>query len=505
MHGGRIIAELCWIFIRPGKTCYELPVRGRMRQGETMQQRLTEWPIRRLAAALRDGQAKAEELIEAAIARHARYGETLHAYKHWDPERARAEARAVDALLAAGHDAGPLMGLPISIKDIYGVAGMPTFAGTPRELPAKWRQEGPVVRALRRQLAVVTGKTHTVELAFGGVGTNPHWGAVRNPWDAAAHRVCGGSSAGAGVSLAEGSAVLAMGSDTGGSVRIPASVTGTVGLKLTIGRWSARGIVPLSSTFDTPGPLTRTVEDSIVAFAVIDPAHDDAEALFARLDDLTPADLRLAICDEHFWDDCAPGIAEGVKAAVDELTAKGARLRRLSLPEAGDARERFLRAGLFGVEGLSFLEAEYPDRKETLDPNVWVRLEYAQTVSGVQYFSEMRKVRELATAADRRLRDVDVLVTPTVPITPPTVDEVASAEGYASANGLMTHNSQPINLLGLCAITLPVALDEAGLPVGMQLVARAGEEERLLAVALACEKTLGNARERLGRPPLTAA
>jgi aspartyl-tRNA(Asn)/glutamyl-tRNA(Gln) amidotransferase subunit A len=470
---------------------------------------MTETPddrsIRRLATALRDGQTTAAALLEAAVARHARLGDTLNAYKHWDPERALAEARAVDALLAAGHDAGPLMGLPVSIKDIYGVAGMPTFAGGPREMPAKWRREGPVVRALRRGLAVVTGKTHTVELAFGAVGTNPHWGTVRNPWDGGAHRVCGGSSAGAGVSLHEGSAVLAMGSDTGGSVRIPAGVTGTVGLKLTIDRWSADGIVPLSRTFDTPGPLTRTVEDAIVAFAVIDPAHNDAEALFAVLDGLAPGDLRLAISDEHFWDDCAPGVAEGVKAALDELTAKGARLQRLSLPEAGDARARFLRAGLFGVEGLSFLEEEYLDRMETLDPNVRVRMEHARNTSAVSYFTEMRQLRALAAAADRRLRDVDALVTPTVAIPAPTLDEVATAEGYARANGLMTRNSQPINLLGLCAITLPVALDRAGMPVGMQLVARAGQEERLLAVALACEKTLGTARDRLGTPPLSAA
>ena len=465
-------------------------------------------PIRRIAAALRRGEAKAEGILDQALARHQRFGASLDAYKHWDPEPARDQARAADAALAAGHDAGPLMGLPVSIKDIYGVAGMPTFAGMAQELPPEWRREGPVVKAIRRQLAVVTGKTHSVELAFGGVGTNPHWGPPRNPWDAAAHRVCGGSSAGAGVSLAEGSAVVAMGSDTGGSVRIPASVTGAVGLKITIGRWSADGIVPLSSSFDTPGPLARSVEDAIVAFAAIDPAHGDlepdGEALMRRCDAVAPADIRLGICEEHFWDDCAPGIAEGVKAAIDELTASGARLDRLSLPEAGLARERFLRSSLFGVEGLSFLEQAYPDRIESIDPNVRARFEAAREVSALAYFTGMRKVEELAATADERFARVDVLVTPTVPITPPTLDEVASADGYARANGMMTRNSQPINLLALCAITMPVALDRAGMPVGMQLVARGGQEERLLAVALACEKLLGSAADRLGTPPLCA-
>lgn len=463
---------------------------------------LLELSIRGLGAALRAGQAKAEDLFEAVCERYRRLGELLHAYKHWDPERGRLQARAADAAMAAGRDAGPMMGLPVSVKDIYGVQGMPTCAGTPKELPSEWRSEGPVVAALRAQLAVVTGKTHTVELAFGGVGTIAHWGAPRNPWDAGAHRACGGSSAGAGVSLAQGSAVVALGTDTGGSVRIPASVTGAVGLKTSIGRWSTRGIVPLSSTFDTPGPLTRTVEDAIVAFAAIDPAHDDAEALFRHCDSVAPGDVRLGLCDEHFWNRCAPGVAESVKAAVDQLTAAGARLERLPLPEVNQATERHRRSAFFGVEGLSFLEDNYPELIETVDPNVRVRLEAARPVPATAFFTDLRKVADLAVAADERLRQVDVLVTPTVPIPAPKVDEVATADDYARANGLMTQNTHPINLLALCAITIPVALDTVGMPVGMQLVARHGHEERLLAVALACEKLLGTARERLGTPPL---
>jgi Asp-tRNA(Asn)/Glu-tRNA(Gln) amidotransferase A subunit family amidase len=172
-----------------------------------MPDKLLDQSIRVLAADLRDGSVTAEALIEAAIARHDQRGEVLQAYKHWDPDRARREARAVDTLIGVGHDAGPLMGLPLSIKDIYGVAGMPICAGTPKELPETWRKEGPVVGALRRGLGIVMGKSHTVELAFGGVGATLHWPAPRNPWDGEAHRVCGGSSAGAGVSLAEGSAV----------------------------------------------------------------------------------------------------------------------------------------------------------------------------------------------------------------------------------------------------------------------------------------------------------
>ena len=222
-------------------------------------------PIRAIAAAVRGGSATFEKVVSDAVECHGRHDDSLGAYKHWNEDRALAEARAADAVLRAGRDAGAVMGLPISIKDIYGVHDMPTFAGTPKEMPQIWRTEGPVVGALRRCLAIPMGKTHTVEFAFGAVGATGNWPSPRNPWDAGDHRACGGSSAGAGVSLAEGSAVIALGTDTGGSVRIPASVTGQVGLKTTIGRWSTAGIVPLSSSFDTPGTLTRTVEDAITA------------------------------------------------------------------------------------------------------------------------------------------------------------------------------------------------------------------------------------------------
>jgi aspartyl-tRNA(Asn)/glutamyl-tRNA(Gln) amidotransferase subunit A len=459
-------------------------------------------PIREIAARLRAGTITIEQMIETAIARHARFDEALGAYKHWDGDGARRAAAAAAAALEAGYDLGPLMGLPVSFKDIFGVASMPSFAGTPNELPHRWRREGPVVAAMRRQLAVITGKTHSVEFAFGGVGATAHWPSPRNPWDGDAPRAAGGSSVGAGVSVAEGSALVAFGTDTGGSVRIPASVTGQVGLKTTIGRWSTAGIVPLSASYDTPGLFTRDVEDAILAFAAVDPAHDDEAALLARLDGLAAGDLRLAICDEHFWDDCAPGIAEGVKAALDELTAAGARLATIALPEAAEARARFLNGGLFGVEGLSVLEEHLPQWIATLDPNIGARFEAARMVSAVTYFTEQRKLGELARAVDDRLGQYDALVAPTVPITPPTLAEMADEKAYGHANMMMTRNTQPVNLLGLCAVTIPVALDAAAMPVGMQLIARAGAEERLLATALACEKTLGTARRRLGVPPL---
>src|SRR6478736_1032640 len=183
-------------------------------------------PIAEIAVLLGEGKLKARALAEEAIANHERFGSKLMAYSQWAPEHARKCADAADAAFAVGSRAGSLQGIPASIKDLFAVAGFPTYAGSPKRLPAKFEVEGPVVASVRRQLATVMGKTHMVEFAFGGTGQNAHYGSPHNPWDATAHRSPGGSSSGAGVSLCEGSALLAFGSDTAASVRsIPISAT----------------------------------------------------------------------------------------------------------------------------------------------------------------------------------------------------------------------------------------------------------------------------------------
>jgi len=176
-------------------------------------------PLDDLITAFRAGALSPIDLYEEARARHGGAGAQLNAYRVWDETHSRAQAVDADATFRAGDIIGPLQGIPISVKDLFGVSTLDTFAGSPRALPEKWNSEGPVIKALRNQGAVLTGKTHMVEFAFGGLGTNVHWPVPRNPWDANAHRVCGGSSSGAGVSLMEGSALVALGTYTAGSVR----------------------------------------------------------------------------------------------------------------------------------------------------------------------------------------------------------------------------------------------------------------------------------------------
>ncbi len=224
-------------------------------------------PALALYRGLRDGSVRAADLFAEACERHARHGDALNAYKLWLGEAGRAQAQAADAAFGVGSDLGPAQGLPLSVKDVFGIRGTPTFCGTARQLPDKYEAEGPVVTGLRRQLSVFSGKSHTVPFAFGVLGVNRHWGAPRNPWDASTHRLSGGSSSGAGVSLWEGSCVWAIGTDAGGSVRAPASFTGTVGLRTSIGRWPSGGEPPLSPTLDTTKLENEILKKATAYFA----------------------------------------------------------------------------------------------------------------------------------------------------------------------------------------------------------------------------------------------
>src|SRR5262245_57600118 len=266
-----------------------------------------------ISARLANGQLRARELIEEA---QARLDPSLNAYKTWAPEFGLRQADAADTAFATGNRLGALQGIPVSVKDIYGVEGLPVFAGSPRELPASWRHEGPLVRALRSQSAVIMGKAHTVEFAFGGLGINAHWSTPWNPQDRKVHRSPGGSSSGAGVTLGEGSALIALATDTAGSVRIPASMTGNAGIKTTKGRWSTDGVVPLSPTFDTTGLLARSAADLAFAFQQFD------TEIVPALGDL--AGIRLGRAGTFFWDSASPGVTERVDEALLLAEADGA-------------------------------------------------------------------------------------------------------------------------------------------------------------------------------------
>lgn len=463
---------------------------------------LAETPAPLLWEALRSGAASPLALWREAAERHARFGETLNAYKLWLGEAAEAQARAAEAAFAVGADLGPMQGLPISIKDVYGVNGTPTFAGSPRRLPPHYEVEGGMVSTLRRQLAVFPGKSHTVPFAFGGIGTNPHWGAPWNPWDATHHRGCGGSTSGAGGSLWGGTALVSLGSDAGGSIRMPASLTGVVGFKTSIGRWPGDGAPPLSPSLDTPGVLALSMGAAALGFAAIDPARHDWRSLWAQLDARPLQGLRIGVADRYFFEDCGPGIAEAVEAVLKELEAKGAILVPVPMPEVQEA-VAYMANGSVGVpEGFGLVSTEFKDWIPDLDANVWARLKNYGDVSAAEYLARQRLRPGMSARAHARFAGIDVLATPTTAATAPRLDQVEDREAFRLTTLRIGRNVSCFNVWDMCALSLPVALDGDRLPIGLQLVGRRREEEALLAAGLAVEKALGTATQRLGRPPV---
>lgn len=455
-----------------------------------------------LISALESGRLRARELAETIIAYQQASCETLNSYRVWDADFVQRQAVAADAAWAAGSRLGPLQGIPVSAKDHFGVRELPVYAGTVRELPAAWRREGPVVTALRRQLAIISGKTHAVELAFGGIGLNNHSGTPRNPWDGTAHRVPGGSSSGAGVSLWAGTAWLALGTDTAGSVRIPASVTGCVGLKTSFGRWSTDGIVPLSTSLDTAGLLGRSVADVAYGFAALDTACHNPTALLLQKQQRDANGLRIGIAGDELWRECDESIASVVRDALDEAAACGARLIDSPLPEAKDAQQLLRVGSIVSAECDAFVERELPEWRPLLDPIITSRIADGDTLSARDYLLRRERLARLSRQAAQRFGDVDVIAAPTVPIQPPRIADVTAVSDYRARNMAILSNTCSANYLGLCAITMPAGLDSSGLPVGLMLLAPHGAEERLLTVALRLESVLGTALARLGRPPL---
>ncbi|MCE2422403.1 MAG: amidase [Gemmatimonadetes bacterium] len=473
-------------------------------------------PIRATAAAVRRGEVSARVLVEEAGSRHA--ASDLGAFVLFDAAGAMDQAAAVDRAVERGEDPGPLAGLTVSVKDVYGVEGLPIQAGTRRRLSERWQAEGFLVGAMRSLGAVLVGKTHTVELAFGGVGINHNTGTPVNPWDASDHRVPGGSSAGAGVSLLEGSAAVALGSDTGGSVRIPASATGTVGMRHTTGRWPTTGVFPLSTTLDTVGFLARTASDMRYVFQAVDALPEVGMGLGGARPGAKPdpaaapsvRGLRIGVpkCAdgepaEGLWERSELDVAAVVWEALSELETVGAELISFEAPELVEAGVQYLSGSVVQPELGEALDRYLPGWADFLDPTVRNRLRSVRDVPAVEYLGLLRNRHRLSRALHARMDQagLDCLATPTLPITVPRVADLEDLAEYGSANRLMLSNTCPASMLDMCAVSLPAGLDPSLMPVGLQLIARTGADCWLVDVAVAVESVLGTGLQRLGTPP----
>jgi aspartyl-tRNA(Asn)/glutamyl-tRNA(Gln) amidotransferase subunit A len=277
-------------------------------------------------------------------------------------------------------------------------------------------------------------------------------------------------------------------------------MTGNVGLKTTKGRWSTDLITILSTSFDTPGILAKSVSDISFGFNAIDPLTKASVSSAIETRDVSG--IKLGITRDYFWDRCADDVGETVENAIAELKNAGARTSNIKLPEAGTSVQVWGEGAIVASEGYSFLQTRLPDWIDSLDPNVLSRMEVAKEAKTLDYFSALFKISKLSQSVHAKLETVDALVVPTVPITPPKIEDLVDGEAYKKNNLLALSNTMPGNVLGVCAITIPAGLDKSGMPVGLQLIALPNREEELISLALGIEKILGTPRDRLGTPPL---
>lgn len=426
----------------------------------------------------------ARDRLEACLARIADpAGEGKRAFLRVYREAARASADAADARARVGVSLGPLDGAIVSIKDLFDVAGEPTTAGSivcRDDKPAA--RDAPVVARLRRAGAILIGKTNMTEFAFSGIGMNPHYGTPGNPADRA--RIPGGSSSGAAVSVADGMAEIAIGSDTGGSVRIPAALCGLVGFKPTQNRVPLAGVFPLSHTLDSIGPLGRSVAECAAADAVI------AGAEWGPLERLSLSGLRLALAQPLAETENEPAVAAGFRQSTAALERAGARLSDCALgPLLTAMADANARATFAMAEAFALHRERLNDRGGAFDPIVRKRILRGGDMLAGDYVDLCRRRAELVTAADAVLADIDALILPTLPIVAPRMADLMDEEAFLKANALLLRNPSIGNFFDLCAIALPVR-NAGPLPVSLMLMGRHGTDRRLLRVAAAVEAVL---------------
>jgi aspartyl-tRNA(Asn)/glutamyl-tRNA(Gln) amidotransferase subunit A len=429
-----------------------------------------------LAADLAAGRTSARKLTDEALARiEDPKGEGSRTFVKVYKQQAIAAADASDAQRKAGLVPGPLAGIPVSIKNLCDVAGETTLAGSKAlddAPPAK--RDAPVVARLRAAGAVIVGSTNMSEFAFSGVGFNPHYGTPGNPADRT--RVPGGSSAGAGVSVGDRMAVAALGTDTGGSVRIPAAVCGITGFKPTARRVPIDGVVPLSTSLDSIGPLANSVECCAIVDAVF------AGEPIAIPDAAPLAGLRFGIPKQFMMDELDATVAKAFDRACKALSAKGVTVEQIELPQLDELNTINARGTFAAAEAYAWHQKLIARRGKDYDQLVYPRIMRGKEMSAADYIDLLAARADLQKRVANVTSNYDAIVTPTCAIVAPTLDEVSTPDGFTKKNMLLLRNTTVGNFLDRCAISLPC--HAAGeLPVGFMLMGETMADKRLLAIA----------------------
>ena len=441
--------------------------------------------LAQLAADLDGGATSARKLVEECLAKIADpAGEGQRAFIHVDREAAIEAADAMDHLRKAHAALSPFAGVPVSIKDLFDIEGQVTRAGSRAlEDSAPAEADAPVVARLRRAGFVVIGRTNMTEFAYSGIGINPHFGTPKSVWNRKEGHVPGGSSSGAAVSIADRMAFCALGTDTGGSCRIPAAYNGIVGFKPTQRRVPLDGGVPLSFSLDSFGPLANSTACCAVLDAVL--AAEPVLPLRAR----PIKGMRLAVPATVVLDDLDDSVAKTFERALETLSRQGALIERIEVPEFHDVGVMNAKGGFSAAESYAWHRYLIASKGDMYDPRVRVRILRGEALSAADYVDLVIARRSLIARTNARLAPYDALVMPTTANTPPRIADLADDKAFAVANLRSLRNCLLINMVDGCAISLP-AHREGDVPVGLMLAASGGSDRRIFELAASIEEAI---------------
>ncbi len=435
------------------------------------------------------------QLTEAFLERIKTHDQKLGAFRLVCAERALNQARAAEAAISAGRYSGPLQGIPFAAKDLFDVEGLPTSAGCRLLENNVAATDATVVRRLLDAGMVLLGKTNTVQFAYGGAGINHHHGTPRNPWHQMPH-LPGGSSSGSGVAVAAGLAPTALGSDTGGSVRIPAALCGITGLKTTVGQVSRAGVYPLSWSLDSVGPLARSVEDASLVYAAIagaDP-NDDSTAAAQPAQALSNLDkdirgFRIAFAESVFFDDVDTEVEAACRASREVFESLGAKVTSVRFQVAEKARMLNPRGLIIAAEAFTLNQNLLENHFAQLDPVVAHRMIKGKEILAHEYLNTTLKWKRIRAEALQTFRDVDALLCPATMVPALPIDQVdQDVQSYSDANMKYLRNTAIGNVLNLCALSVPCGFSSNGLPLGLMIYAKPFDEATVLRIGFAYQQ-----------------
>jgi aspartyl-tRNA(Asn)/glutamyl-tRNA(Gln) amidotransferase subunit A len=435
-----------------------------------------------LATDLAAGRTSSRALVQACLDRiDDPEGEGRTTFLYVDKSAVLAQADAMDLLRSKGAAPSPYAGIPLSIKDLFDIAGQVTRAGSSvlaDRPPAS--QDAASVARLRRAGFVLMGRTNMSEFAFSGLGLNPHYGAPRNPWQRSQSRIPGGSSSGAAISVTDGMAHGALGTDTGGSCRIPAALTGLVGYKPTARRVPSEGAIPLSTSLDSVGPLARSVACCAALDAVL------ASETPPDLSELSVSGLRFAVPKTFVLENLDTDVAAHFERSLARLSAKGARVEEIGIPEFADIPNINAKGGFSAAESYAWHRRLIESDASRYDPRVLIRIQRGAEQSAADYIELLAARRSFIASVEKRIARFDTLLMPTTPVIAPRIASLQSDDEFFRVNGLVLRNPAVINLLDGCAISIPNH-EEGEPPTGLMLACRGGLDGQLLRHAAAAE------------------